>query len=397
MSISTKILTAITILAMASLIFSGCGGGGSQQKPQQMQASKVKAMKVLQTNAPLSYEYSGQVIGKGEVKVQSKIGGRITEKYISGGQEIYEGQRLYRIDSRQYDAAVLQARANLEKSKTTLSNYKIDLDRDQRLYNAGAISEQTLTNQKIKVEAQDLEVKANTALLMKAEEDLKDTIVYAPISGRAGIDDVAVGTYVNPGNTNLVTISSNDPIFVQFSISETEYLKFMNAEKSQSKNRTPQRVRISLTLSDGTIYPYDGQFGEAGNSLTDNTGTLILRTVFDNPENLLVPGMYAKVIVSGLTIPNSLLVPERAIQQLLGESFVLVANAENKSEIRTVKLGEKIGSYYVITDGIKNTDMVIVEGLSKLRENMPVEVTEVTAEEMGFSLLENDKLFSADK
>lgn len=397
MSISTKILTAITILAMASLIFSGCGGGGSQQKPQQMQASKVKAMKVLQTNAPLSYEYSGQVIGKGEVKVQSKIGGRITEKYISGGQEIYEGQRLYRIDSRQYDAAVLQARANLEKSKTTLSNYKIDLDRDQRLYNAGAISEQTLTNQKIKVEAQDLEVKANTALLMKAEEDLKDTIVYAPISGRAGIDDVAVGTYVNPGNTNLVTISSNDPIFVQFSISETEYLKFMNAEKSQSKNRTPQRVRISLTLSDGTIYPYDGQFGEAGNSLTDNTGTLILRTVFDNPENLLVPGMYAKVIVSGLTIPNSLLVPERAIQQLLGESFVLVANAENKSEIRTVKLGEKIGSYYIVTDGIKNTDMVIVEGLSKLRENMPVEVTEVTAEEMGFSLLENDKLFSADK
>ncbi len=392
--LAKRILILIMILVAMSLILTGCGG--SQQKPQQMQAVQVKAMPVLVADAPLSYEYSGQVIGKGEVKVQSRISGRITEKYIHGGQAVSEGQALFRVDSRQYEAAVLQAQANLSKSKTTLSNYKLDLERYQKLLASGAVPEQTVTNQRSMVRAQESDVEAMTAMLMKAQDDLKDTVVYAPISGRAGIDDLAIGTYVNAGNTNLVTISSNDPIFVQFSISEMEYLRFMNARQNSNRNRG-QRIRISLTLADGTNYPYYGQFGEAGNTLADNTGTLILRTIFDNPENLLVPGMFAKVTISGLTIPNSVLVPERALQQLLGESFVLVVNAENKSEIRTVKLGEKIGSYYVVTDGLKANDMVIVEGLSKLRENMPVEVTTVTAEDMGFSLRENSELFSTDK
>ena len=392
--LAKRILILIMILVAMSLILTGCGG--SQQKPQQMQAVQVKAMPVLVADAPLSYEYSGQVIGKGEVKVQSRISGRITEKYIHGGQAVSEGQALFRVDSRQYEAAVLQAQANLSKSKTTLSNYKLDLERYQKLLASGAVPEQTVTNQRSMVRAQESDVEAMTAMLMKAQDDLKDTVVYAPIAGRAGIDDLAIGTYVNAGNTNLVTISSNDPIFVQFSISEMEYLRFMNARQNSNRNRG-QRIRISLTLADGTNYPYYGQFGEAGNTLADNTGTLILRTIFDNPENLLVPGMFAKVTISGLTIPNSVLVPERALQQLLGESFVLVVNAENKSEIRTVKLGEKIGSYYVVTDGLKANDLVVVEGLSKLRENMPVEVTTVTAEDMGFSLQESSTLFSTDK
>lgn len=395
MAISLKNLIAFTVILALTVIFGGCGD--QKQMPQkQINPTKVKVMKVLRTDAPLNYEYSGQVISKGEVKVQSKISGRVTEKFISGGQEVYEGQMLYKIDSRQYEASILQAQATLAKSKTNLNNALNELARNQRLYDSGAISEQTLTNQKATVDAQEADVAANEALLLKAQEDLKDTFVYAPMSGRAGIDDVAVGSYVNAGNTCLVTISSNDPIFVEYSISETEYLKFMNAAARERKTSS-QRVRISLSLADGTLYPYEGEFGEADSGLTDNTGTLTLRTLFANPNNFLVPGMFAKITISGITIPNAILVPERAIQQLLGESFVLVANAENKSEIRTIKLGEKIGSYYIVTEGLKSNDMVIVEGLSKLRENMPLEVTEVTAKEMGFSMKPDDTLFNSDK
>ncbi|MBR4152396.1 MAG: efflux RND transporter periplasmic adaptor subunit [Selenomonadaceae bacterium] len=394
MESSLKNLIPIIILALA-LMISGCGD--QKQMPQkQINPTKVKVMKVLRTDAPLNYEYSGQVISKGEVKVQSKISGRVTEKFIRGGQEVYEGQMLYKIDSRQYEASILQAQATLAKSRTNLNNALNELARNQRLYDAGAVSEQTLTNQKATVDAQEADVAANEALLLKAQEDLKDTVVYAPMSGRTGIDDVAVGSYVNAGNTCLVTISSNDPIFVEYSISETEYLKFMNAAARERKTPS-QRVRISLSLADGTTYPYEGEFGEADSGLTDNTGTLTLRTLFANPNNFLVPGMFAKITISGITIPNAILVPERAIQQLLGESFVLIANAENKSEIRTVKLGEKIGSYYIVTEGLKSDDMVIVEGLSKLRENMPLEVTEVTAKEMGFSMKSDDTLFNSDK
>ena len=393
MSISpSKFFLTVIFFAMIS-IFAGCG---QQQPPQQISATKVKVIPVLKSNAPMSYEYSGQVIGKGEVKVQSKIAGRIVEKYIRGGQNVTEGQPLYKIDSRQYEANVLQLQAQLAKSKINLSNERLELDRDQRLYDAGAVSEQVLSNQRVKVNAMETDVMAAEASLSKAQEDLVDTVVYAPMSGRLAIDDLAIGTYVNPGSTTLVTIGNNDPIFVQFSISESEYLKFVNADKNRDKNPN-QRPVISLTLADGTIYPYDGRFAEADRALTDNTGTLTLRTLFDNPDNLLVPGMFARIVIDGISVPNAILVPERAVQQLLGDTFVLAASAENKSEVKPVKLGEKVGSYYIITEGLKGNEMIIVEGLSKLRDNVPLNPTVVTAADMGFSLENSTKLFDADK
>ena len=388
------------IFFVITIIFAGCG---QNQSVQQISASKVKIMKVIQTDVPITYKYSGEVIGKGEVKVQSKIAGKIVEKYIHGGQTVTEGQALYKIDSRQYEAAILQAQAQLAKAQTNLNNALTELDRDERLFDAGAISEQILSNQRANCKALSADVAANEAMLIKAQEDLVDTIVYAPMSGRLAIDDIPIGTYVNPGNTTLVTIGSVDPIFVQFSISESEYLKFMSAEARQERaeqraNQTnSSRPIITLNLADDTVYPYDGRFAEVDRSLEANTGTLTFRTLFDNPDNILKPGMFAKISIEGITIPNAILVPERAVQQLLGESFVLIANAENKSEVRTVKLGEKIGSYYVVTEGLKPNDMVVVEGLTKLRDNMPLEVTTVTPNDMGFSIQPKDKLFNADK
>ena len=388
------------IFFVITIIFAGCG---QNQSVQQISASKVKIMKVIQTDVPITYKYSGEVIGKGEVKVQSKIAGKIVEKYIHGGQTVTEGQALYKIDSRQYEAAILQAQAQLAKAQTNLNNALTELDRDERLFDAGAISDQILSNQRANCNALSADVAANEAMLIKAQEDLVDTIVYAPMSGRLAIDDIPIGTYVNPGNTTLVTIGSVDPIFVQFSISESEYLKFMNAEARQERaeqraNQTnSSRPIITLNLADDTVYPYDGRFAEVDRSLEANTGTLTFRALFDNPDNILKPGMFAKISIEGITIPNAILVPERAVQQLLGESFVLIANAENKSEVRTVKLGEKIGSYYVVTEGLKPNDMVVVEGLTKLRDNMPLEVTTVTPNDMGFSIQPKDKLFNADK
>ena len=401
MSISPgKIFLTVIFLATISIIV-GCG---KDQPTQQVSATKVKVMKVIQMDAPISYEYSGQVIGKGEVKVQSKIAGKIVEKYIRGGQNVTEGQALYKIDSRQYDIAILQAQAQLAKAQTNLDNALTELNRDEMLFEEGAIAEQVLTNQRATCNALRADVDANEAALIKAQEDLVDTIVYAPMSGRLAIDDVAVGTYVNPGNTNLVIIGAVDPIFVQFSISETEYLKFMSAdsrqrqqEEAEQRSNQGSRPVITLTLADDTDYPYDGRFAEVDRSLDSNTGTLTFRALFDNPDNILKPGMFARIIIKGITIPNAILVPERAIQQLLGESFVLVANSENKSEVRTVKLGEKIGSYYVVTEGLKPNDLVVVEGLTRLRDNMPIEFSVVTPDDMGFSIQSKDKLFDTDK
>ena len=379
----------------ATMLLTGCGGEDAENQSMEEMPTRVKAIKVLTTNSPLTLSYSGQVVDRDEMTVQSKVSGSVVEKYVRGGQDVVEGQVLFKIDDRQYQAAVLQAEANLAKSQTNLAKERTDLQRNEELWYSHAISEQTLTNQRAAVKSQEDEVVANEALLQKAKADLADTIVYAPMSGRLGIDDVPVGTLSTAGSTPLATIGLTDPVYVQFAVSEQEYLRISKSE--YPSNGSPPNIRISLTLADGSRYPYSGSFAEYDRTLGNETGTLTIRTIFKNPDALLVPGMYTRVEISGLTIPNTMLVPERALQQLLGETLVIVVGADNKSAVRKIKLGDKIGSYYIVESGLKPDDLVIVEGLTMLRDGMPLEVTQVTANEMGFSFNPSEKIFDVEK
>lgn len=386
-----KIFSAI--LCSVALLCTGCGDDAEEQAMEEM-PTRVKAIKVLTTDAPLTLSYSGQVVDRDEMQVQSKVTGSVVEKYIKGGQDVTQGQLLFKIDDRQYQAAVLQAEANLAKSKTALAKERVDLQRDEELWESNAISQQTLANQRAAVQSQESEVRANEAMLQKAKSDLADTLVYAPMSGRLGIDDVPVGTLSNAGTTSLATIGLVDPVFVQFAVSEQEYLRI--SKGGQIDGNVAPKIRISLTLADGSSYPYEGEFAEYDRTLGNETGTLTIRTLFRNPEQLLVPGMYARVVISGLQIPNAMLVPERALQQLLGETLVIVAQPDNTSAIRKITLGEKIGSYYIVKDGLKPNDLVVVEGLTNLREGMPLEVTQVTEKDMDFSFTPSDKIFNVE-
>lgn len=385
-------------ICAAALLISGCGGEETEEPSLADYPTRVKAVKVLTTDAPLTLSYSGQVVDRDEMKVQSKVSGTVVEKYVRGGQEVVEGQALFKIDDRQYQSAVLQAQANLAQSKTNLAKERIDLQRDEELFEANAISEQTLVNQRAAVESQEAGVAANEAILQKAKDDLADTIVYAPMSGRLGIDDVAVGTLATAGNTPLATIGIVDPVFVQFAVSEQEYLRLARAETGPNASDSPDpNLKISLKLADGSSYPYYGEFAEYDRTMGNETGSLTIRTVFRNPDALLVPGMYARVEVTGLKIQNAMLVPERALQQLLGETMVIVARSDNTSAVRKITLGEKIGSYYIVKSGLKADDWVIVEGLTFLRDGMPLEVTQVTAKDMGFSFKPDEKIFDVEK
>ncbi len=387
-----KIFPAI-ILAFA-LLMTGCGGEDAQEPSLEDYPTKVKAMKVLTTDAPITFSYSGQVVDRDEMKVQSKVSGSVVEKYVKGGQNVVEGQALFKIDDRQYQSAVLQAEANLAKSKTALAKERVDLQRDEELWQENAISEQKLTNQRIAVKSQEAEVAANEALLQKAKNDLADTIVYAPMSGRLGIDDVTVGTLATAGMTSLATIGIVDPVYVQFAVSEQEYLRLSRGYNDDEQNdRGHPNFKIALTLADGSSYPYYGEFAEYDRAMGNATGTLTIRTLFQNPKSLLVPGMYARVEITGLKIPGAMLVPERALQQLLGETLVIVAQPDNTSAVRKIEIGEKIGSYYIVKSGLKADDWVIVEGLTNLRDGMPLEVTQVTAKDMDFSFSPSAEVF----
>ena len=383
-------MIGISLAISSSFIVAGCG----QNKQQQQQGTQVKAMQVIQQDTPLTSEFAGQIVGKDEVKVQSKVSGNVVDKYVTGGQYVEAGQPLYKIDSRQYESAVLQAQANLSQSQATLSNAVTDLGRYQQLLSAQAISKQTVDNQEANVNAYSAAAAANDALLRKAQQDLADTVIYAPMSGQLSVDDVAVGTFAAAGSTNLVTIGSSNPVFAQFSISESDYLKFSNYASQNGNGMSPT---VSITLSDGTQYPIEGKIVQTDRALSSNTGTLTVKALFDNPDGLLLPGMFARIRLSGEVVPNAILVPQRAVQQLLGKSFVMVVGEDGKSEARTVTLGDKVGSYYIIKDGLTAADVVVVEGLSNLQEGVSLAVTMVTADDMGFSLTTDNSKFDANE
>jgi membrane fusion protein, multidrug efflux system len=374
----------LALALAASALLAGCGG---QKQQAAGGAAQVKAMKVLQQDTPVVSEYAGQIAGKDEVKVQSKVSGRVVEKYFHGGDFVQAGQPLYRIDSRQYESAVLQAQATLAQSQATLANAQTDLGRYQELLASDAISEQQVTTQQANVNAYSAAAAANQALLQKAQQDLSDTVVYAPMSGQVSVDDVAIGTFATAGNTNLVTIGTTDPVFVTFSISETEYLKFRNIQQMQSGS--DKGITVAIKLSDGTTYPLDGRIVQADRALTQNSGTLTVKALFGNPDGLLLPGMFARVKLTGETVPNAILVPQRAVQQLLDKTFVMVVGADGKSEARKIELGQQVGSYYIVKSGLSAEDTVVVEGLSSLTEGKDLAVTMVTPEDMGFSLDED--------
>lgn len=379
-NMKTYCLALLAVLAMS--VVSGCGAGNTA-KPGG--ATQVKAMKAIQKDTPLSYEYAGQVKGKNEVTVQAKVSGNIVEKYISGGQSVRAGQPLYKIDSRQYESALLSAQATLAQSEATLNNSQIDLQRDQELLASNSIAEQTATTQASTVRQNAAAADANRALVQKAQENLDDTLVVAPMDGRLDVSDVAIGTYASAGSTALVTMGSSNPVFVQFSISENEYLKFMQNNPNNSASGIPNAA-VTITLSNGTEYPIPGTIEQIDRLLSTNTGTLTVKASFDNPDNVLLPGMFARAKLSGEVIPNAILVPQRAVQQLLDKSFVIVVGADNKSETRAVTLGEKVGSFWIIKDGLTADDTVVVEGLTKLQAGMDLNVTMVTPEELNLSM-----------
>jgi len=399
-------LTAMTAVFVASsIMFGGCGDEKQQQA--QVQKAQVKAMKVIRRDTPLASEYAGHLVGTEEVKVQSKVSGNVVEKYIVGGQFVEQGQLLYRIDSRQYNSAVLRAEADLAQAEAVLAqsvatynNSVVDLQRNQKLFEESAIAEQVVTTQAAKVRADEATCAANEAAiyacqaaLRTAKENLDDTKIYAPMSGQLGVDDVANGTFVSAGQTTLVTIGAPDPIFVQFSISEADYLHFMTVQNMQSDHNP---IDVTITLSDGKEYPFGGRIVEVDRELANSTGSLIMKALFPNPSGLLMPGMFARVKLSGEVIPNAILVPQRAVQQLLGKSFVMVVGNDNKSEARTVELGDQVGSYFVVTSGINQNDTVVIEGLTNLREGVELDVKTVTPGEMGFTLANVVSTYNAD-
>lgn len=370
-------------LIAISMLATTFGCGNNKQAMQGGKAVAVKAMPVIQRDTPMSYEYAGQVQAKNEVKIQARVSGNIVEKLVNGGDIVHKGQPLFRIDQRQYQSTLNSAQANLAQAEATLSNTQLDRARYEQLVANDALAVQTLTAQQSTERQNAAAVEYNRANVQKAADDLNDTLIVSPVDGRMDVNDLSVGTYVTAGSTTLATVSSTDPVFVQFSMSENEYLQL--AGNSQGGIGNGWGNNVGLTLSNGSAYPVNGKVEQVDRSLSNNSGTLTLKASFGNPDSILIPGMFGRVKITGETVPGAILIPQRAVQQLLEKTFVIVVGEDNKAESREVQLGSKVGSYYIVKSGVTAADKVVVEGLTKIQNGIALDVTEVTPEELQLS------------
>jgi len=340
-------------------LVAGCGKKSAIQSPP----SNVKAMQVIQQDTPVTYGFVGQVEAKNEVKISAKVSGNIIAKMVTGGTAVQAGQPLFQIDRRQYESAVLAARANVAQSEASLNNSRLDSIRYQKLASQEAIAQQ-IVDTAIAAEQQNTAlVDAYRAKLQQAEDDLRDTVIISPIDGRIDINDLSVGNFVTVGSTVLATVSSLDPVMVKFSMSENEYLRL--AKLGRGASPSEWGLELKLVLSDGTAYPLTGRIEQVDRGLAQDTGTLTLKAVFSNPQKILIPGMFARIETQGETRQGALLIPQRAVQELLGKTFVTVVGEGDKAETRPVKMGPRVGNLWLVEEGLTATDRVVVEGFAK--------------------------------
>lgn len=366
---------AVSVLCAVAVTGVFTGGCGKQQAAQNAQATKVTTFRPFTSDTPIVYEYTGTVAALQEVPVRARVSGTIMEKYINGGDTVTEGQPLYRIDTRQYESALASARANQAQCGATYQNSLSDLARYDQLVAIDGISRQMYDTQKSLTEQYLAAYNAAGAQVQLAQDNLDDTIVRAPFNGKLSLDDVNIGTYATAGNTSLVTISSTDPVYITFDMSETEYLQMSR----KNVNMNVWGNDLKLRLSDGSIYGSTGHIVQVSPGLT--SGQLSLKAEFANPDGLLVPGMYGTIVSDTEIAANSLLIPTQALIPLLNKNMVDVV-VDNKVMQKAVEVGGTYGNYTVITGGLSTDDVIIVEGQGKVTVGQPVAGEEISREKL---------------
>ncbi len=365
----------LAILALTTFTF-GCESGkpAAPPTPPAPPPPEVVVMDVIQQDVPIYAEWLGTTDGSINAQIRARVQGYLQSRDYREGISVKAGDLLFTIDTRTYQAALDQAKADLARATANLGKTQLDVNRYTPLAKEGAISQQELDNAIQAHLANKAAVDMASASVEQAQLNIGWTQIRAPIDGIVGIADAQIGDLIQP-NTLLTTISRVDPIKVTFPLSERDYLKFadrvasaMQAEKRAQLHGPP----LELILSDGSIYPEPGDIALPNREVDAKMGTISVVSYFPNPRNMLRPGLYAKVRTVTDTRKDALLVPQRAVQELQGTYRVAVVGADNVVSMRKVKVGQRSGTLWVIDEGISAGERVIIEGLQKVKEGAPV-------------------------
>jgi len=341
---------------------------------------EVVVADVIQRDVPIYSEWVGTTAGFVNAEIYPKVNGYLLKQNYGDGDHVHEGQLLFQIDDREYNAALDQALGNLAQAQAELKQHQQVLTRYTTLYRMAVISRQDFDTQTQNTRATAAQVESAQAAVESARLNLLWTRVTSPIGGIAGIAKTQVGDLVSPTSL-LTTVSQLDPIKVTFPISEREYLHFAQRIKQHQQNGVAKdEPTLQMILADGKIYEYPGHFYVANRQVNVQTGTILIQGLFPNPDDILRPGLYAKIRVAADVQRGALLVPQSAVLETQGQYQVAVVGADNRVTMLTVKTGKQAGDLRIIEEGLKPGERVITEGLQRVSDGMEVKPQLASAE-----------------
>ena len=366
---SLKTHTLLLGTAVASILVAGCG---SKAAPPAGPPPEVKVVPVEQKDVPIISEWVATLDGYVNAQIQPQVTGYIIKQTYKEGSAVQKGDVLFEIDPRPFQALLDQAKAQLAQAQAQMGKTQLDVDRDTPLAKERAIAQSQLDNDIQANLAAKAAVQSAEAQVEQSQLNLGFTHVTSLVDGIAGIAQVQLGNLVNT-NAVLTSVSQVDPIKVYFPISEQEYLRLAVRINSQTQQEVPKDApALDLILADGTLYPQKGRVLITDRQVDVTTGSIRIVAAFPNSKRLLRPGQYGRVRASTYTRTGALLVPQRAVTELQGSFQIAVVGADNKVSIRLVKVGERVGTQWIVDEGLKAGEIVIVEGVQKVREGSTV-------------------------
>jgi RND family efflux transporter MFP subunit len=349
----------------------GCGGKAAPPSPP---PPEVEVAEVVQRDTPIYSEWVAVLDGYVNAQIQPHVSGYIIRQSYKEGSIVKRGDVLFEIDPRPFQAALDQAKAQLAQAEAQLGKAALDVERDIPLAKERAIAQSQLdTEIQARLAAQAV-VQAAKASVEQAGLNLEWTKVTSLISGIAGIAQVQIGNLVGPTSV-LTSVSQADPIKAYFTVSEQQFIDFHRrfpTEASVEEER--KRIPLQLILGDGSVYERTGSIFFADREVNPATGAIRIAGVFPNPNNLLRPGGYGRVRASVRTENGALLIPQKAVTELQGSRQVAVVTSDDKVSLRLVTVGDQVGDSWIVTAGLKPGERVVVEGLQKVRDGMPVKM-----------------------
>ncbi|MFO1417161.1 MAG: efflux RND transporter periplasmic adaptor subunit [Methylotetracoccus sp.] len=360
------------VIISGAAVFAACDTKQQAPSPPPTPPT-VEVTAAVQRDVPVYREWVGTLDGMVNAEIRAQVTGYLVKQSYREGDMVRKGQLLYEIDPRTFQAAVDAARSSVAREDAELTTARLELDRIRRLLPQNAVSVRDRDAAVGRESTATADVMTARATLQKAELDLAFTRITSPIDGIAGISKAQLGNLVGPGsgNTVLTTVSKVDPIRVYISISEQEYLAF----NRQHPNGDAGNADMELILADNSLHSQRGRVYFADRQVDTRTGAILLATLFPNPGNLLRPGQFARVRAVTNIQRGAVLVPQRAVTELQGMAQLAVVRDDNTVEFRKVRTGERVGSQWVIDEGLKPGERVIVEGLQKARPGAPVTPT----------------------